>query len=394
MVHYAGTIPLDHPGRSVRSLEPEENTDSRVGRVSGVGALLAVAAVCAFVFFGLLTLLLIGGFNTGLRGLAFGMLLGTLPVPIYASLALWLDRYEKEPVWMLLAAFAWGATIAVFFSFIINSVNGAIVSSFAGVAAGDFFASVVSAPIVEESAKGLALLVLFLWKRSEFDGVVDGVVYAAMVGLGFAMVENFSYYGVALVDGGVEGGVAVFILRGVLTPFNHPLFTAMFGIGLGLARESGRGWVKVVAPVVGLLAAMVLHALWNGLSYVAPGLVGLAVMVVFLVFPAVLGVLAMVLISLRREGRIVREQLRPELDSGVISAEEYRTLGSIRGRLASTARAFFKGPSRWWTRRRFNQTASELAFHRDRMSRGLTSRNDGSKSRRYLTDLLRLGRRL
>ncbi|MGI8650323.1 MAG: PrsW family intramembrane metalloprotease [Rubrobacter sp.] len=363
-------------------------------RMSGVGVLLAVASVCIFAFFGLLSLLLIGGFNTGFEGLVFGMLLGTLPVPVYASLALWLDRYEKEPVWMLLAAFAWGATIAVFFSFVINSINGAVVGGFAGVSAGDFFASVVSAPVVEESAKGLALLILFLWKRNEFDGVVDGVVYAAMVGLGFAMVENFSYYGVALLEGGVEGGVAVFVLRGVLTPFNYPLFTAMFGIGLGLARQSGSGVVKVIAPVVGFLMAVVLHASWNGFSYVAPGLVGLAVVIALLIFPAMGGVLLAVGLSLKREGRIIRQYLRPELDSGEISAGEYRTLGSVRGRLSSTARAFFSGPSRWRARRRFNQTASELAFHRDRIARGLTSRNDPARHETYRSELLRLKEKL
>lgn len=364
------------------------------GRVGGGGGLLAVAAVCIFAFFGLLSLLLIGGFNTGFRGLLFGMLLGTIPVPVYAALALWLDRYEKEPVWMLLAAFAWGATIAVFFSFVINSVNGAIVSGFAGVYAGDFFASVVSAPIVEEAAKGLALLILFLWKRNEFDGVVDGVVYAAMVGLGFAMVENFSYYGVAMVEGGVEGGIAVFVLRGILTPFNHPLFTAMFGIGLGLARQSNSGFVKFLAPTLGFAAAVLLHALWNGLSYVMPGLFGLAAMIVFLILPAIAGVLAGVWISLGREGRIVREYLEPELRAGDISAEEYRTLGSVRGRLSSTMRAFFDGPSRWRARRKFNQLASEIAFHRHRTRRGLASRNDPARYASDREEFLRLRAKL
>ncbi|WP_119067137.1 PrsW family intramembrane metalloprotease [Rubrobacter indicoceani] len=365
----------------------------RGGRSWG-GVLLAVAAVCVFAFFGLLTLLLIGGFNTGGRGLVFGMVLGTLPVPVYAALALWLDRYEKEPVWMLAGAFFWGATVAVFLSFVLNSISGAVVASVAGAAAGDFFMSVISAPVVEESSKGFALLVLFLWKRDEFDGVVDGVVYAAMVGLGFAMVENFSYYGAALVQGGIEGGVATFVVRGVLTPFNHPLFTAMFGIGLGLARVSGRRWVKVSAPVVGFFLAMLLHALWNGLSYVTPGLLGLAIVISLLLFPTMAGVLVAVSLSLGREGRVVREFLRPELEAGEISASEYRTLGSVSGRLASTMRAFFSGPGRWRARRRFNQAASELAFHRDRISRGLTSGGDRERDEGYRAELLRLGGRL
>lgn len=363
----------------------------RSGRFTGPGAFLVVAALGAFGLFGGLSLLLIGGLNTGLQGLVFGMALGVLPVPVYVSLALWLDRYEKEPGWMLVGAFAWGATVALFFSFVLNTASGITVGLLLGAPAGDFFASVVSAPIVEESMKGLALLILFFWKRDEFDGVVDGVVYAAMVGLGFAMVENFSYYGVALGEGGVAGGAAAFLVRGILTPFNHPLYTAMFGIGLGLARESGRTWVKVVAPVTGLAAAMTLHSLWNATSYLAPGLGGLALMISVLVLPPLAGVVFAVSLSLKREGRIIRENLRPELRSGLISEPEYEALGSVRGRLRSTMRAFFKGLSQWRSQRRFNQAASELAFHRHRAARGLSPPGDEAH---YLDDLVRLRGRI
>jgi len=100
---------------------------------------------------------------------------------------------------------------------------------------------VFSAPLVEESAKGLALLILFFWKKDEFDDVIDGIVYAAMVGLGFAMGENILYYGRELLAGGIVGSLSLFVLRGMLAPFSHPLFTSMTGIGLGLAPQSNRG---------------------------------------------------------------------------------------------------------------------------------------------------------
>ena len=119
---------------------------------------------------------------------------------------------------------------------------------------------VVSAPVVEETAKALVLFVLFFWRRDEFDGVTDGVVYAAMVGLGFAMTENVKYYGVAVAENNALG---VFIVRGIFSPFAHPLFTGMTGVGLGLAAQTVKGWVKVVAPPVGFVAAVVLHASWN-----------------------------------------------------------------------------------------------------------------------------------
>jgi protease PrsW len=104
----------------------------------------------------------------------------------------------------------------------------------------------VTAPVVEELAKCFALLVLFRELKDEFDGVVDGVVYAAMVGLGFAMIENVQYYGAAISEG-VESSVVTFVLRGVVSPFAHPLFTAMFGIGLGYVRERHghpRSWAR------------------------------------------------------------------------------------------------------------------------------------------------------
>src|SRR5918992_1573770 len=96
---------------------------------------------------------------------------------------------------------------AVFFSFIFNTINGMIFGSLFGAAAGDILGGIVSAPIVEEGSKGLALFILYWWKKDEFDGVVDGVIYAAMVGLGFAMAENFLYYGRTFAEGGIEGSL-------------------------------------------------------------------------------------------------------------------------------------------------------------------------------------------
>lgn len=100
----------------------------------------------------------------------------------------------------------------------------------------------------EENTKGLALFILYWWKRGEFDGVKDGIVYAAMVGLGFATVENFGYYDGAVMEGGAAGLAGLFVMRGILSPFIHSLFTSMTGIGLGLASRSGRRWVKIGAP--------------------------------------------------------------------------------------------------------------------------------------------------
>src|SRR2546428_4532526 len=233
------------------------------GHQSVLKIILAVFAVMFAALLGLVVLLLIGA-ETGPVELIIGLICATLPVPIYVMLLLWIDRYEAEPLWMLATAFFWGALVAVLVAFIFNtslSIIAAVATHNAQV--GEAFGAVISAPIVEESSKALILLILFLWKKDEFDGIVDGIVYAGMVGLGFAMTENVLYYGRA-VQGGLEGFTFIFILRGMAAPFSHPLFTSMTGIGLGWSRQSNNGFVKVVAPVVGFMLAILMHATWNG----------------------------------------------------------------------------------------------------------------------------------
>src|SRR5690349_12532071 len=195
----------------------------RSGHQSVLKILVAVVFIMVAVAAGLVTLLLIG-LETGPVQFITGFICATLPVPIYIMLLLWIDRYESEPLWMLATAFLWGALVAVFIAFILNTINGEIVKvATQSAQIGENFGAVISAPIVEESSKAFILLVLFLWKRDEFDGIVDGIVYAGMVGLGFAMTENILYYGRA-VGGGAGALTFTWILRGMAAPFSHPLF--------------------------------------------------------------------------------------------------------------------------------------------------------------------------
>lgn len=297
--------------------------------------------------------------ETGRTGLLVGVVFATLPVPLYVALALWVDRYEKEPLEMLMISFVWGATVAVFFSYLVNSAVYR--------AAGEWLTVVVSAPVVEEVSKGLALLVLYWWKKDEFDNVLDGIVYAAMVGLGFAMVENFLYYGRSYVDEGVAGSMNSFVLRGIGSPFAHPLFTGMIGIGLGLARQYHRSSVKLVLAITGLLAAILLHSGANAsVTEISPAASFL------LCLPVAFGVLLLISYAWRREGRTVRQYLSPELRSGLLVQREYDSLSSVRGRLSTSLVALSRGGfGSWRAYSRFSQTATELAFHRDRVARGL-----------------------
>jgi RsiW-degrading membrane proteinase PrsW (M82 family) len=338
----------------------------------------ALAFALLALLLGLLTLLIIG-VSTGFVALLIGFVLATLPMPIYVTLALWIDRYEAEPPWMLAMAFAWGALIAVFVALVLNTLFGLIVALLFGARAGEIFSAVISAPVVEESAKGAFLFALFFFKRDEFDGVVDGIVYAAMVALGFAMTENIQYYGQAVLSG--AGTVSLlFILRGIFAPYSHPLFTSMTGIGLGIASQTRNAFVKIIAPVLGLATAMFFHSLWNlsasinGLAYIA---------VYFLVMlPVFVAVLVSIAFALRREGRIVREQLLCDVQRGYLLREDYESLCSIRGRLGSSYRALTRGGvGAWRARMQFNNIASELAFHRARVARGFAANDSRAAAR-------------
>ena len=179
-------------------------------------------------------------FNVGIGGAIVGAVSAIIPAGFYLTLFLWLDRYDPEPPVRLIFAFVWGAVIAIFIAYIVNTVFGIIF--------GGTLAAIVSAPIIEEGGKGGCVLIIALFFRRDFDGMVDGIVYAGVVALGFATVENISYYGESMVSGGTGGLFRTLILRGVLSPYSHVLFTCMTGVGIGIARETHDKALKIAAP--------------------------------------------------------------------------------------------------------------------------------------------------
>jgi len=296
----------------------------------------------------------------GPRIVTAALVASVLPLPIYLAAALWLDRFEPEPRGMLAMAFLWGASVAVVAAGIVNQVMDASL--------GEPFSSTVTAPIAEELLKAFILFRFYSRKKTEFDGVVDGVIYAAMVGLGFAFMENIDYYGRALIKEGPGGLAVTFTLRGIMAPFSHPLFTGATGIGLGVARQTHRRWVRRLAPAIGLLAAIGLHATWN-----AGASMGCVFFVVYaaVMLPAVMALLAVAAFSLRSEGRLIQTYLAIDRERGVLSDAEYHVLCSVRGRLRELLRTLtHDGWNAWCRRRAFHRAASELAFHRHRVADG------------------------
>ena len=329
-------------------------------------------AGCVFLLAGILgpLALLAIGYGTEPAGFLAGLLMAAVPVPFYVAFSMWIDRFEPEPTGLLSIAFIWGATIAVFFALIFNGINEGILIAIGGEAWATSLTPILSAPIVEELAKGAALLLLFVWRRDEFDNVTDGIIYAFMVGLGFAMTENVQYYSQAFVTEGGAGAAGVFVLRGIVSPFAHPLYTSMTGIGFGVARESRRLGVKWLAPIVGLAGAMLLHAIWNfsasqGLAFVAA--------YIFVMVPSFFGLIAVVIFSLRREARIIRSHLDPIVAQSILTPDEVHVVTSVRRRIGASSRALFSGGLRKWkARRRFHALVTELAFHSWRCSREST----------------------
>ncbi|MFM8826934.1 MAG: PrsW family intramembrane metalloprotease [Actinomycetota bacterium] len=182
-------------------------------------------------------------------------LIALVPLTYTIPAVVWLDRLEPEPRAMRWNAFLWGGGVSVLVAGLVNEVTAAT----AGVSA----ALVVSAPLAEETMKALGILGAA--KRRQVDTALDGAVYAGYVGLGFAMVENVIYFSQAIADD--ELGL-VFVLRGLVSPFAHPFFTAWTGLAVGKAVRAGRS--RRTAALRGLVLAVALHAAWNasGLSTV------------------------------------------------------------------------------------------------------------------------------
>ena len=324
-----------------------------------VGGLVATAfAVIALIFAAYFSL------SFGVMATLLGLVFAIIPVGIVVPIFLWLDRFEAEPWSYLLLAFLWGALAATLPSLIFNTAASVVVAS-ADPDAAAAITPVVVAPVVEETFKGLFLLVMFFFRRKHFNGLADGITYAGICAAGFAFTENILYLAQAFTDTGREGLAATFVARGLMSPFCHPVFTAMIGIGVGMAASTRSAAVKVVAPFAGWCAAVLLHGLWNLSAVSGPAgffiayPIGFLVLVTFVVF---------IVWTRSREGRIIGHFLQPYVTTGWLAPGEVTMLASMRQR--REARSWAKlngGASSLASMRAFQDTASELALLRARM---------------------------
>ncbi|QGN32677.1 PrsW family intramembrane metalloprotease [Microlunatus sp. Gsoil 973] len=241
---------------------------------------------------------------------------------------LWLDRFEPEPPLKLLFAFLWGCGVAALIALVVNTLGIALLSSEIGVRSGLVLGSSFLAPIVEESLKGSVLLILLWRRRDEINGVTDCVLYAGMVAMGFAVIEDINYFAQALGKSG-EAAVVTWVVRTIFGPIGHPAFTAATGVGIAYAATGRRGVKGVLAVVGGWCVAVFLHMSWNlGSQF---GLIGLGISLVFILTWIAILIVLMV-IDRRRLIGTIQHFLPQYIPTGIVTPVDIAMLSSLRTR--------------------------------------------------------------
>ncbi|OBB37911.1 hypothetical protein A5755_05540 [Mycolicibacterium fortuitum] len=331
--------------------------------VRKVGAPLAAIIACGVVMGALV--LLFTALNPA--GAIIGFTLSSIVMTGAVFAYLWLDRWEPEPPRLLLLAFGWGAAVAVVLSLILGLFADALLAT-PGVDSSHSFASVaIRAPFIEEAAKGLFLLVMMTGRRrNELNSLTDCLVYAGLVGLGFAWLEDIMYISSADTLG---GSLLTAALRLIMAPFAHSLFTTMTAIGVYFALQQRSGVAKALCILVGYLGAVLMHGLWNGSSLLGTG----TYFIVYIVWmvPIFITMIVVAVISRRREQRVVAAKLPGMVAAGLITHNEATWLGSLKTRHGAVQQATIAGgrPAGKAVAA-FAAAVVELAFVRDRIDRG------------------------
>jgi RsiW-degrading membrane proteinase PrsW (M82 family) len=303
---------------------PETHAPGHAARAvaAALGIALGIVAVAAVLLY------LVSALGTA--GVVIAAIAALVPFLLVLLTIRWIDRWEPEPRPALVFAVLWGAGVAVAVALLFD-LGVQIVYGAAGAAPSDVAQAIVQAPIVEESAKGFGVLLLFWVNRRHLDGPVDGIVYAASVAAGFAFTENILYFGRVLAENGLGAAfVFTFVVRGIFSPFAHVLFTSCTGYAIGKAAERGGGAAAGFgAYLLGLVPAALLHALWNGGLSLAGNVVEYYLLVEFPIF---LGAVAIVLVVRARERTVTRTRLGEYAAAGWFTPQEVALISTSGGR--------------------------------------------------------------
>lgn len=375
-----GPARLQPPGHGPAPVQPLFSAQPR-GRTGTAGTVLLIAGSTV-------ALLLVAWFLWSRLGTVAFLLCGILalvPLGICILGLSWVDRWEPEPRSALLFAFLWGAGISVGITLLAGPYVAAVLYNlFPGVPP-EFVGPVLEAPLVEETAKGLGVLLLVFVRRSHFDGPVDGIVYAGTVAAGFAFTENILYFGSALISGGGLGAELgfVFVLRGLFSPFAHVLFTSAIGVGLGLAVRRG-GALRITAGfLLGLAAAVLGHMFWNGGTALVEG----SFFLFYFLLQVPLFALAVtgVVLLRRAEQRLTRQRLGEYAAAGWFTPAEVLMLSTRAGRHQAMAWAGRFGARS--TMKSFIREATRLALTRQQIAAGRNLPANQAAEQRLLQEL-------
>jgi len=293
---------------------------------------------------------------------------GIVPTFVFVFIAYAMDRYEREPLWLASMVFLWGAIPAIIISLIIELGVDIPLSAALEEGALDLVSGAVVAPIVEEIAKAIPLFAIFFLFRKEFDGLMDGLLYGSLVGFGFSMTENILYFLGAYSEGGFGDMVTLIFLRSFIFGLNHALFTSAIGVGLGFARYSRNGLVRTVAPIIGLGGAIFLHAGHNFFVSV-PNESLLCFVSLLADYTGIIFWLILVFFALRQERQWITEELRGEVESGLLPAEHAKAAASYSDRMRDRARITReRGSKQSRALEKLHFIASDLAFKKRQLA--------------------------
>ena len=325
--------------------------------VLGIIGIVVLSVILLFV--GVFLLL-----GLGVTAFAVAGIMALIPLAIVFLGIRWIDKWEPEPRAAVIFAFLWGAGLSVVLALIVGAEIDNVVNSMGGPGSGyEFFSAAIQAPIVEEIGKGLGVLVIFLAARKHFDGPVDGIVYAAWVAGGFAFTENILYFGGELIEGG--NVVGIFLIRGIMSPFAHVMFTSFVGIALGLAARRTGTLGAIGYFIVGLIPAMLLHAFWNGALFFVSDFFGYYALIQV---PLFAGAVGLVIFLRRQETKLTNDRLAEYAAAGWFNPSEVAVIATPAGR--RQARAWARGRGTAAEMKRYLQTSTRLAFARQRIITG------------------------
>ena len=256
------------------------------------------------------------------------MFFATVPMFIFLGIVWWLDRYDREPIWLVSLVFMWGAIFSALGSLIINVVSGAILTEMVGPVPADAIGTVLMAPLVEEPMKASVLILVCLTRW--FDNATDGFVYGAAVGLGFAVSENFLYFSQFTDD--FFAWVSVVAIRTACTGLMHAMASSIVGAALGWAKCRTIE-IRIVSFVLGLATAMMVHLLWNALAVIAGFGNGEALLIDIAIFGVEFAIVfAIFMACVQGEHKMILRELRVEAEGGVLPPQHVAIIASVRRR--------------------------------------------------------------